>query len=144
MNSEREKSYVEYKKSFRKLPENIKQDNIAAAARIPQVLAHVGLYVVPQKDKGSDSPSPESVQAIIEDNIEVLAEIEHLMWMEEKFRDGWQFGTPRDDDRRIHHSLVPYADLSESDKQKDRNQVRKYLEFVDMAGYKIASRVESK
>ena len=61
--------------------------------------------------------------------------------MEEKFRDGWQPGTLRDDDKRIQPSLVPYEDLSEEDKQKDRNQVRKYLKFVDMAGYKIATRV---
>ena len=122
-NSAREKSYVAYKKTFAKLPDNIKQDNIAAAARIPQVLGHVGLYVVPKKDKGSDNPSQKSIRAIIEDNIEVLAEFEHIKWTEEKLRDGWQYGKPRDDENRIHHSLVAYEDLSESDKQKDRNQV---------------------
>jgi hypothetical protein len=35
--------------------------------------------------------------------------------------------------------MKPYAEISEEEKDKDRNGVRKYTEILDLAGYKIVT-----
>ena len=42
----------------------------------------------------------------------------------------------RDDARKHHPSMVPYAQLSEPEKDKDRAAVRNYLAQVKGAGYR--------
>ena len=145
---------VKYDMDYAELPDDIKADNLAAAARIQEVLSHAGLAVVPDDypdnsvriyyktstsamvhedhylDAGIDSK-------ILEDNIELLAEAEHKGWMEQKRRSGWTYGTPRDDNRKIHDALIPYKDLREEDKERDRNSVRSYPDIVKIAGCKI-------
>ncbi len=126
---------IRYDVPFEKLPDDVKADNIAAAARIPRVLALAGLAVVSE-----DHPSTlsgEEVLSIIEDKLELLADYEHDGFMEQKYRDGWSHGLVRDDEARKHPSLVQYANLSEQDKEKDRNSVRRYPDIVELAGYKI-------
>ena len=124
-----------YDKPYEELPDEEKAVNKAAAARIPEVLSHAGLLVVPESD--SRKTSEAELRKIFADNMEMLAEAEHDGWMEQKYRDGWIFGKPRDDDKRIHHALIPYADLSETDKGKDRDAVKNYPDIVKIAGYKI-------
>jgi hypothetical protein len=120
---------------FEALPEDVRADNVAAAARIPRVLALVGLVIV-----SSDHPSTmsdEAVARLIDSNIELLAEAEHDGWMEQKYRDGWSHGAARDDATKTHPCLVRYAILSEQDKDKDRNAVRHYPDVVTLSGHKI-------
>lgn len=145
---------VKYNMEYSDLPDDIKADNLAAAARIPEVLSHAGLAVVP--DDYSDDPGRSYYKTststmrhedyyldtgispkILEDNIEILAEAEHNGWMEQKRRNGWVYGAQRDDKRKIHNTLIPYKELREEDKEKDRNSVRNYPGIVKIAGYKI-------
>jgi hypothetical protein len=126
---------VPYDVEYETLPDGVKADNIAAAARIPRVLALVGLAVV-----SKDHPSiltREKVAKIIDADVELLAECEHDGWMEQKYRDGWSHSPVRDEDAKKHPCLVQYATLSDKDKGKDRNAVRHYPDIVDLAGYKI-------
>ena len=123
---------VKYDMDYAELPDDIKADNLAAAARIPQVLSHAGLAVVPH-DYTEAGIDPK----ILEDNIELLAEAEHNGWMEQKRRNGWVYGEQRDDKKKIHNTLIPYKELREEDKEKDRNSVRRYPGIVKIAGYKI-------
>jgi len=58
-----------------------------------------------------------------DDMIEALAVAEHRRWMAEKIVAGWRHAASRDDSRRLHPSIVPYDELSESEKQKDRDTV---------------------
>ena len=67
--------------------------------------------------RSSDSP----------ETIELLAEAEHRRWMAERIVSGWRYATSRNDQKRLHHNFVPYAALSESDREKDREKVRKAL-----------------
>jgi hypothetical protein len=145
---------VKYDMDYADLPDDIKADNLAAAARIPDVLSHARLTVIP--DDYPDNPvrvyyktSTSAVvhedrylengidSRILEDNIERLAEAEHKGWMEQKYRSGWAYGTPRNDKSKIHDALIPYKELREEDKEKDRNSVRSYPNIVKIAGCKI-------
>ncbi len=55
--------------------------------------------------------------------LEALAIAEHRRWMAEKVVAGWRYAPQRDDGRRLHPSIRPYDELSEEEKQKDRNTV---------------------
>jgi hypothetical protein len=97
----------------------------------------VGLAVV-SKDHPSNL-SRAKVLSAIEANMELLAECEHNGWMEQKYRDGWSHSLVRDDEAKAHPRLVQYTTLSEEDKEKDRNAVRRYPEMAALAGYKIVA-----
>ena len=73
------------------------------------------------------------------EEVETLARLEHERWMKEKQDDGWQYGETRDDKKKFHPSLVPYDQLTESEKEKDRdtiNQIPKILSLIDFQIYR--------
>jgi hypothetical protein len=126
---------IKYDVPYDELPPDIKADNIAAAARIPRVLALVGLTVVAKHDSVK---TPEAtVRRIIRSNLELLAEAEHEGWMENKYRNGWSYSGVRDDANKLHPALVAYASLPPEDKAKDRDAVSNYPKIVKLAGFKI-------
>lgn len=124
---------MEYDMVYSDLPDEMKGDNVAAAKRIPEVLRHAGLSVVT-----GGYPRPVIDAKVLEDNIELMAEAEHNGWMNHKKKNDWEWGETRNDSKKIHNLLMPYKDLPEQDKDKDRNAVRNYPEIVKLAGYKIA------
>jgi hypothetical protein len=71
------------------------------------------------------------------DTLECLAEAAHKVWMEGKIRDGWKYGSVTDKDNKLHGCLVPYNQLSESDKESDRDMVRGIPKILAAAGYRM-------
>ncbi|HEU4619704.1 MAG TPA: RyR domain-containing protein [Gammaproteobacteria bacterium] len=74
----------------------------------------------------------------LEAALELLAARVHEAWVEHRRRRGWQFGSVRDDDARLSPSLVPYEQLSESERELDRVTVRSALEALESLGYRLA------
>lgn len=74
------------------------------------------------------------------ETLEKLAEAAHQVWMEGKLRDGWRQGDVIDKANKIHTCLVPYDQLSEADKESDRDMVRGIPRILDLAGYKIVKK----
>jgi hypothetical protein len=74
---------------------------------------------------------------IDKETLERLAEAAHKVWMEGKLRDGWKWGPETDKEKKIHSCLVPYDQLSESDKESDRDMVRGIPSILSAAGYKM-------
>lgn len=68
---------------------------------------------------------------------ETLARHAHAVWERQRLADGWRFGPVRDDARREHPSLVPYEELSEAEKQYDRNAAMETLRAIVALGYRI-------
>ena len=62
--------------------------------------------------------------------LEQLAEAEHRSWMADRVINGWRYGVPRDNTRRLHPNLVPYQDLSEADKALDREQILRLRDIL--------------
>lgn len=56
--------------------------------------------------------------------VERLAEVEHRRWAADRYLAGWTYAPVRDNSRRHHPQLIPYADLSEPMKDLDRFVVR--------------------
>ena len=55
--------------------------------------------------------------------LEILAENAHDIWARERILDGWSYGHERCDKSRQHPGLIPYPQLSEREKEYDRNDV---------------------
>ncbi|MBE6974007.1 MAG: hypothetical protein E7436_00725 [Ruminococcaceae bacterium] len=65
---------------------------------------------------------------------DALGELEHIRWCRYHFLNNWSYGIPangkaKDGANRIHKLLIPYADLPESEKEKDRENVRYLMEL---------------
>ncbi len=82
-----------------------KNSNREQAAHIPVKLAAIGCDW-----RTADVPA---LYAFTEEEVEKMAMLEHDRWMEE-----------RRPTQRAHHSMVPWTQLSEDDKNKDRESVR--------------------
>jgi hypothetical protein len=121
---------------FDQLPEDLKEENRRAAKELPRKLAAVRYAIIPSREGLPPLEFPPEV-------LERLAELEHDRWVRNKIRNGWRFGTPRDNEKRIHPALLPWRDimaeeravlypegpeqvgltaLPESEKAKDRDQ----------------------
>lgn len=64
--------------------------------------------------------------------LELLAELEHIRWCRYHYLNNWRRGTPengkrKDAARRIHADLIPYRELTDSEKEKDRENIRVLL-----------------
>jgi hypothetical protein len=69
--------------------------------------------------------------------MELLAQLEHRRWMADKHLAGYSFGEVRDEDRRLHPDLIPWEQLSASDKEKDRENIRQIPSLLELQGQKI-------
>jgi hypothetical protein len=68
------------------------------------------------------------------DNKSYLAEVSHVVWMKQKRAAGWTLGSTRDPVAKTHPNLVPYAELSKADKDKDMVIVEAYLTMRSVLG----------
>jgi len=66
----------------------------------------------------------------LEKLIEVLAENVHDVWAAGRIADGWTYGPQRDDVAKHHPCLVPYGELSDSEKEYDRQTAMETLKLV--------------
>ena len=92
------------------------------------------------------SPCPiDTTQVTLSKNleplIERLAEHNHDVWAKGRISEGWTWGANRDDQAKHHPDLVPYADLSDGEKQYDRNSVVETLKAIMALGYTITRSV---
>lgn len=118
--------------SWEKLPEEYKDSNRFQADHIIEKLRAIRCGVTPVIDW--DDPLFD-----ISSYSEKLAEIEHERWMKEKISAGWKWGLIRDERwwHRRHPSIIPWKDLPQSEKDKDRNAVKIIPELLKSVDLKI-------
>ena len=68
---------------------------------------------------------------------ELLARHTHDVWANQRLAEGWCYGPQRDDARKEHPGLVPYEELSESEKEYDRNTALQTLRAILALGFRI-------
>lgn len=68
---------------------------------------------------------------------ERIAENVHENWSIGRIADGWTYGETRDDDKKTTPCLVPYSELSDSEKEFDRVTAIQTLKTIVALGYKI-------
>lgn len=88
-------------------------------------------------------PTPIDVSDVIlpkeiEKLTELLAEQVHEMWSLSRIKDGWIYGEERNDEKKTTPCLIPYSDLSESEKEYDRITAIQTLKFILKKGFTIS------
>ena len=76
---------------------------------------------------------PEDLAALTE----LLARNTHENWARLRMAEGWTYGPKRDDATKTHPSLVPYEQLSESEKDYDRATAMETVKTILALGYRI-------
>lgn len=76
--------------------------------------------------EGKNIPDPSQFPT---DLLEYFAELEHIRWCRYHYLNNWKYGIPvdgksKDNAHRIHKDLIPYQDLTEDEKEKDRENIR--------------------
>jgi hypothetical protein len=67
--------------------------------------------------------------------VENLAQMEHGRWWAEKRAAGYVLGPSKNDEEKTHPCMVPWDQLSEAEKEKDREVVRNIPERMAAAGF---------
>lgn len=125
--SEAEKMHSSLK-PYAELPEGEKEQNRNNVRDIPNKLANVGYAMLP-------SCAGEPPGEFSGEETERLAEMEHERWMKEQMAEGWKYAPATDKARKLHKDLLPWKELPESEKDKDRALVRGIPQILAKAGY---------
>lgn len=71
---------------------------------------------------------------------EKLAENTHDVWARGRLDEGWTYGKTLDRDKKTHPLLVPYGELTESEKDYDRRTSLETLKVLQKLGFSIVRR----
>jgi hypothetical protein len=104
--------------SWDQIDEDLRQANQEQADHILYKLSLLGYCL----ERDSNAKGPPIVFS--EAEFESLAKLEHLRWSADRKLAGWTYGKIRDNELRRHPMLVPYEELPEPEKEKDRQTVR--------------------
>ena len=81
----------------------------------------------------SDIQLPEDLNPLLE----AMAMNVHEVWAQTRISQGWQYGSERNDGKKLHPMLVPYEELPEEEKVYDRNTSEETLKMIMKLGFKI-------
>jgi hypothetical protein len=114
------------------LPGHKKRANRHAAAHMD-----VKLRIANCTARSIDDKAAEAVFPPDDLHMELLAQLEHRRWMAEKHLAGYSYGEVRDEDRMLHPDLIPWEELTEADKEKDRANIRQIPQLLRLQDQKI-------
>ncbi len=114
-----------------KLPDSLKESNRQQADHIFEKLHRIGCAVYKVTHRNI------TLMTFTEDEVEVMAEMEHTRWNVERLRDGWRWGKKRDTIKKTSPYLVDWSELPEDVKEQDRQTVRKIPEFLAKVGLEV-------
>ena len=128
-----------------RLPENMRSwDTLAGTYRkanqeqaryAVEILRAAGFDARPASGKPGSIKS--FSEAAFKADVERMAELEHGRWNIERLREGWRFGTTRDNAKKIHNCLVAWKELPENIREYDRTSIRAFPEILGQAGLEI-------
>lgn len=112
------------------LIEHLKESNRQQADHIPVKLKAIACGISPVAGR-----EPALIR-FTDEEIEIMAEMEHARWTSERFLDGWSLG-PRDPKKKTSPYLVEWEKLPDNVKEYDRDAVRAIPELLAKAGFEI-------
>ena len=118
------------------LSDYLKEKNRQQADRIPVMLETGGYRIAPLRDWDAENflftETDDS-----EDEVTRMALLEHESWCRELQEDGWQLGTERDPQKKIHSNLVPWENLPPLEQEKNKKYIRDLPKLLARAGFQI-------
>lgn len=88
---------------------------------------------VPNPVDTTDVKLPMKLESLVEE----MAKNVHEVWAQTRISQGWSFGEERNDAAQKHPCLVPYEELSEEEKEYDRNTSIETIKLILKLGFKI-------
>lgn len=76
---------------------------------------------------------PEGLKPLVEE----MSKNVHEVWAATRISQGWTYGKERNDEKKKHPCLVPYEELSEEEKEYDRNTSIETIKLILKLGFKI-------
>ncbi len=119
-------------KPYQQLSDFEKEQNRLAVRDIPAKLACIGYVMIPARSNELPFEFPEDQR-----DLEMLAEQEHARWLREKQDSGWRHEVKTDKARKVHEAMLPWAELPESQREKDRALVRAIPKILAGEGYTV-------
>jgi hypothetical protein len=117
-------------KPYKELPDEEKEQNRGGVRDIPNKLARSGYIMTPARSNEPPFQFPGS-------HLEQLSMREHERWMKAKLEAGWQYASETDKQRKLNAALLPWDELPEEEKEKDRALVRAIPRILAKAGYTV-------
>jgi len=114
-----------------KLLDYLKESNREQADHIFEKLRQIGCTVHKVTDRDI------VLMTFTEDEVEIMAEMEHARWNVERFLDGWKWGDRRDVTKKTSPYLVGWSELPDDVKEWDRQTVRKIPQFMAKVGLEV-------
>jgi hypothetical protein len=123
---------------WEQLPEPLRASNRAQAADLAGKLERLGYDVVTAPP---DAAHPDAAPLVFgEADIEALARDEHRRFVDERLASGWHRGPQRDPATRTSPTLVGWDELSEDERDLDRDAVRLIPALLAGAGLAVVPR----
>jgi hypothetical protein len=120
---------------YAELPEDEKEQNRNNVRDIPRKLEKVGYLLDKVRYILITNRNNEPKVKFQDDEIEILAEQEHIRWMNQKLDGGWKWAERTDKPRKLHKDIVPWEKLEDEIKENDRVMIRAIPDIIATAGY---------
>lgn len=121
--------------SWDELPESLRDSNRRFATSVAGTMRSLGFHLQPLRE---GDPGP---LGLTESNLEDLAIAEHDRWQSDLRADGWTHSpSVKDPVAKTHPLLVPWDELDEEEREKDRDAIRAIPRMLAHVGYSLASR----
>ena len=88
---------------------------------------------IPNTEDTKNIQIPEELKPLVEE----MSKNVHEVWSAGRMKDGWTYGEERNDAEKKHPCLVPYEQLSEEEKEYDRNTSVETIKLILKLGFKI-------
>jgi len=113
------------------LPEGVKDSNRRYADDITSKLQAVGYYLAPLRDWDAFEFK------FTAQEVENMAKMEHERWCQARSLAGWSHAEKKDEERKLHPSLIPWEKLPEEEKEKNRDFIRDLPGILAKAGFQV-------
>ena len=119
------------------LSEELRASNRGWVVGLPERLARMGATIAPRDG---------AAEVVFEGaELDELAEAEHELWESVRVAQGWRSGPVRDDAAKVHPMIgVPWSELAEANRDKDRDVVRLLPEILAEFGLEVVRYDESR
>ena len=88
----------------------------------------------PEPVDTSDVIVPEELMGLVEE----MSRNVHEVWAKNRMDQGWSWGPQRDDELKTHPDLVPYDELTEEEKDYDRDTSMQTIKLILKLGFIIS------
>jgi len=117
------------------LSEYHKEKNRQQADRIPLMLKEAGYRIAPLHDWDVENLKFNEDGA--NNEVTLMAQLEHDHWCREKTSESWKYGSEKDPVKKTNPSILPWEELPEGEKEKNKKFIRDLPVLLARAGFQI-------